>query len=114
MGNAHDAEDAIMAYREEVEKTMVAYRKEVEEIIQEIPRKIFARLVELTPTAREAVLSAICNGRALSSSWRTSPKDQQNAYIEELKAVLAEVEYEDGRLKIGDKAGARTATRRKV
>jgi hypothetical protein len=96
MGNAHDAEAAIKAYREEVGKTIMAYRKEAEEIIQEIPRKIFARLVELTPNARDAVLSAICNGRAFSSSWRPSPKDQQRASIEELKAVLAEAECEGG------------------
>jgi hypothetical protein len=102
MENAHDVEDAIMAYREEVGKTIAAYREEVGEIIQQIPRKIFARLVDLTPTAREAVLSAICNGRTFSRSWRTTPTvehrnlkakvDWPRDYIEELETVLAEVE----------------------
>jgi hypothetical protein len=99
MKSAHDAEDAIMAYREEVGKAINAYREEVGEIIQEIPRQIFARLVDLTPNAREAVLLAICNGRTFSRSWRTAPTveesnlnakvDWPRAYIEELEAVLA-------------------------
>jgi hypothetical protein len=102
MENAHEPDDVIKAYREEVVRTILAYREEVGEIIQEIPRKIFARLVDLTPNAREAVLSAICNGRAFSRSWRAKPTveesdldtefDGHRAYIEELKAVLAEAE----------------------
>jgi hypothetical protein len=102
MENAHDADDVIAAYRNEIRKTIMAYREEVGEIIQEIPRQIFARLVQLTPSARAAVLSAICNGRAFSSSWRAAPPvqesnldaelDEHKAYIEELKAVLAAAE----------------------
>lgn len=102
MKSARDADGAISAYREEVKKTIVAYREEVGEIIQEIPRQIFARLVELTPNARDAVLSAICNGHAFSRSWRAAPPveesnldaelDGHKAYIEELKAVLAAAE----------------------
>lgn len=100
---------AIVAYREEVAKTIVAYREEVGEIIHAIPREIFARLVDLTPNARDAVLSAICNGRTFSRSWRTQPtvevskldadRDGHRAYIEELKAVLAEAERERGAAK---------------
>ena len=100
MKSARDADGAISAYREEVKKTIMAYREEVGDIIQEIPRQIFARLVELTPNARAAVLSAICNGRAFSRSWRAAPPesnldlelDGHKAYIEEVKAVLAAAE----------------------
>jgi hypothetical protein len=58
MTNAHDAGDA---YRKEVRKTLIAYREEVGRIIQEIPPQLFARLADLTPNARDAVLSVIHN-----------------------------------------------------
>ena len=92
---------AIMAYREEVAKTIVAYREEVGEIIYDIPRQIFARLVDLTPNARDAVLSVICNGRTFSRSWRTPLTVEESnaeidrhkgALIEELEAALAAAE----------------------
>jgi hypothetical protein len=65
MEDAHQVDDAIMAYREEVGKTIVAYREEVGEIIQAIPPQIFARLVDLSPNARDAVLRPSAMGAHL-------------------------------------------------
>ena len=114
MKNAHDAEDVIMAYREEVAKIIIAYREEVGTIIHEIPRKIFTRLVDLTPSARDAVLVAICNGRTFSRSWRITPTVEDpnlktkvnwpSEHIQELETVLEEAERAPARETAG--AGA--------
>jgi hypothetical protein len=114
MADAHHAKSTIMAYREEVGKTIVAYREEVGEIIQAIPPQIFARLVDLTPNARHAVLSVICNGHtfiavrsAASGRQRSSSSDLNypNAkQIDEREAIrqLDELhELLSGRLQAG-------------
>lgn len=103
-----------MAYREEVAKIITAYREEVGTIIHEIPRKIFTRLVDLTPSARDAVLVAICNGRTFSRSWRITPTVEDpnlkakvnwpSEYIQELETVLEEAERAPARETAG--AGA--------
>ena len=53
MESAHDAKDAIMAYREEVVKTIMAYRAEVEEVIQAIPLQILREIESVLPLPTE-------------------------------------------------------------
>jgi hypothetical protein len=56
MESAHDAKDAIMAYREEVVKTIMAYRTEVGEIIQAIPLQILREIENVLPLPTEQKL----------------------------------------------------------
>jgi hypothetical protein len=79
MEDAHQVDNAIMAYREEVGKTIVAYREEVGEIIQAIRPQIIARLVDLTPNARDAVLSVICNGRTFTTARSAASGRQRSS-----------------------------------
>jgi hypothetical protein len=56
MESAHDAKDAIMAYREEVVKTIMAYRAEVGEVIEAIPLQILREIESVLPLPTEQKL----------------------------------------------------------
>jgi hypothetical protein len=75
MESAHDAKDAIMAYREEVVKTIMAYRAEVGEVIQAIPLQILREIENVLPFPTE---------QKLRGSTETG-----NAEIDRLRAVEA-------------------------
>jgi hypothetical protein len=75
MESAHDAKDAIMAYREEVVKTIMAYRAEAGEVIQAIPLQILREIENVLPLPTEQKLRG--------------SKEIGNAGIDRLRAVEA-------------------------
>jgi hypothetical protein len=75
MESAHDAKDAIMAYREEVVKAIMAYRAEVGEVIQAIPLQILREIENVLPLPTEQKLRG--------------SKEIGNTEIDRLRAVEA-------------------------